>query len=219
MKLLLYSDFSHMPTKDVLDALKDNVGGVTCLFCSYADEQAPNYTNRAKRTLYRVFSKIIDLHEGYDFKDKIDCIFINGGYNFELSYKLKKYNQFEKIISLVRDGTLYIGNSAGSVMAGEGHEWTSEYEPPRFEVDLEKHKFGFGFIKGNVLVHTSKFIYSDRKKDLVKEVDYIHYLRNKKKLEKYIAIPNNGVAIVEDDKIRLKIYPWKRVIEESKERE
>ena len=137
MKLLLYSDFKCMPIVDVKRFLPDDGKKKVCLFCTYADDEAEGYNNRAKAHLEEIFDEIIVLTPDFDFKAPIDCVFINGGYNYELSYKLKKYNQFDKIKELARKGVLYIGNSAGSVMVGNDFSYTLEYDPPRIEMNFE----------------------------------------------------------------------------------
>lgn len=211
MNLLLYSDFSNTPN-DELTEYFGNKKNKTCLFCAYADEDAHSYISREKKTLSKVFENIIDLTPNYNFRDKIDCVFISGGFNFELSYKLKKYNQFAKIKKLIEDGVLYIGNSAGSVMAGVDFEFTLNYEPPRFELDIATNKYGFGFIRNNVLVHFSKYIFSVKKQALELENSYTNHLKVKLKHPEYLTIPNNGVAIVKGNKIKIKKYSWNKIV-------
>lgn len=217
MNLLLYSDFSNTP-KNELTEYFGNLKNKICLFCAYADEDAHSYIKREKNALSKIFENIIDLTPNYKFKDKIDCIFISGGYNFELSYKLKKYNQFDKIKNIVKSGVLYIGNSAGSVMAGVDFEFTLNYEPPRFELEIDSNKYGFGFIKNNVLVHFSKYIYSVKSQTLAKEEGYINHLKVKYIHPDYITIPNNGVAIVKDNKIKIKKYSWNKILKYNLEK-
>ena len=190
MNLLLYSDFSNTPKNELINYF-GNLENKTCLFCSYADEDAHSYIKREKNALSKVFENIIDLTPNYQFKDKIDCIFVSGGFNFELSYKLKKYNQFNKIKNLVEKGVLYIGNSAGSVMAGVDFEFTLDYEPPRFELEIATNKYGFGFINNNILVHFSKYIFSVKQQVLISEECYINQFKVKLNHPEYITIPNN----------------------------
>ena len=53
----------------------------------------------------------------YRDNTQVDCIYICGGNTFYLLYKLRESGYFAKIIEWVNDGLLYVGVSAGSVIA------------------------------------------------------------------------------------------------------
>ena len=48
---------------------------------------------------------------------EVDCIYVCGGNTFYLLHKLKESGYFDKIKQWVNDGLLYVGASAGSVIA------------------------------------------------------------------------------------------------------
>ena len=86
-------------------------------------------------------------------------IFVKGGNTVQLLHLLRKYNQFDKIKDLVNNGVLYVGQSAGAIIAGIDTEWTLKSEP--YNVDLKsifgKDAYrGFCFVDSNILVHASK---------------------------------------------------------------
>ncbi len=53
----------------------------------------------------------------YRDNTQVDCIYVCGGNTFYLLYKLKESGYFAKIIEWVNEGLLYVGVSAGSVIA------------------------------------------------------------------------------------------------------
>lgn len=214
MKLLLYSEYCYMPNNDVFKALEKNKKPLTCLFCAYAEENETNYIKRTKNNLSKVFNTIIDLTPAYKFNDKIDCIFVNGGSNFELVYKLKKYNQFNKLKNMVESGTLYIGNSAGSVLCSKNFLWTNEYEPPEIaDCIAEENCNGFGFVDKNILAHASKYKIKQNQGLVFDKERWHNYVTIKLKQPNPLKIPNNGVAIVNNNNIKVKTYPWKKLVE------
>lgn len=210
MKLLLYSDYYNMPNKDVMNM---KINTQNCLFCTYADEEAVAYNQMAKSHLSEIFSNIIDLTPDYDFKDKIDCIFMNGGNVFELIYKLKKYKQFDKIKNMVENNILYIGNSAGSDLCGDDLMFINEFEPPKIKMKIEENCHGFGFIKKSILVHAGKFRLSSKHGLIFDKGAYSIYLKFKIKQKNNIKIPDNAVLKVVDDVFKIKKYPWKKLVE------
>ena len=216
LNLLLYSDFYCMPTSDVFKSLKGFSRPLTCLFCNYADEQKSNYYKRTIKQLKKIFDNIIELQPNYKFNNAIDAIFINGGNNFELIYKLKKYNQFNKLKKIIENGTLYIGNSAGSVICGKNILWTKAYEPPQINDCLaEENCIGFEIVDRNILAHASKFSYRENKGLLYNKNSYYNYVTIKLKQPNQLKIPNNGVAIINGDAIKVKTYSWKKIIDQK----
>jgi len=216
MNLLLYSDFYCMPISDVLNALKGKQKPLTCLFCNYAEEEKSNYYNRTIKHLREIFDNIIELHPGYKFNNAIDAIFVNGGSNFELVYKLKKYNQFDKLKKMVENGTLYIGNSAGSMLCSKNFLFSKLYEPPEIEDCIaEENCTGFGFIDKSMLMHASKYKFREKKGLIFDKETYHTYITIKLKQPNPLKIPNNGVYIVADKLAKLKVYPWKKIIEQK----
>ena len=215
MKLLLYSNYWSMPNDDIIKLLGKRGG--CCLFCDYADRRAFNYIENVKKHLSEVFDKIVDLSAGYKFKDEIDCIFINGGNNFELAYKLKKNNQFDIIRQMILSGVLYVGDSAGSMLLGDDFSFSLAYEKPERSLDIEEFSKGFGIIHKNIVVHASRYTLSYRKGFYVSS-SWKTYLKYKKDLPNALKIPNNGVFVVNGDKSILKTYPYKTLIKLAKNR-
>lgn len=212
MNILLYSSYSSMPNTEILQVLGQNTK--TCLFCTYADENAPTYVEKILKNLSKVFEKIVPLTPKYKFDEKIDCIFMAGGNIFELIYKLKKYNQFDILKKMVENGTLYVGDSAGSELCAKDNQFVADFEPPQIEMDIKENCQGFGFVDKKVLVHASKYRYSHRHGLIFDKGGWHDYVVYKIKQKDSIKIPNNAVAILGGGgSLRIKKYPWKRLVE------
>lgn len=224
MKLLLCSDFSGVGYKYLKNFYRTGKG-LTALFVGYAcEDDAEMYTSGAKDRLSDFGCKIIDLTKNYKFKDKIDIVFVRGGNVTKLIHYLKKYNQFEAVKSLAEGGALYIGNSAGSVLAGSDTEWTLDAEP--YSVDLKKlygedALKGYGFVQKMVFVHASKYRMCreyERQPDepLFRTLDtdcFPAYLEDKRKYKRsdYIKLANNEVLLVDGKTSVIKKYNWQKI--------
>lgn len=214
MKILLYSSYSAMPNTEILKMF--DTPPTTCLFCTYADENAPVYVEKILANLKKVFTKIIPLTPDSDFHQPFDCIFMAGGNIFELIYKLKKYNQFDKIKKLVEKGVLYIGDSAGSELCATDNLFVADFEPPQIEMNIKQNCHGFGFVQNKILVHASRYRLSHRWGLIFDKGSWHDYVTFKCKQKGALKIPNNAVAIVTDDGIKVKKYSWKKLVEINK---
>ena len=223
MRLLLCSDFSAVGYK-WLNRFFDEFDGLNCLFVGYAQEDEFPLESSAAQVFLGLKIKVINLDKGYDFKDKIDMIFVRGGNTTRLIHYLKKYGQYEKIKELAESGVLYIGNSAGSVLAGNDTEWTLEAEP--YEPDL-KTLFGkdalkgFGWINKMVFVHCTRYRMSgfdeQESPDAVfRTLDtwcYPAYLKDcrKYKKEEYMRIGNNQAYYENGDNKKILTFNWRNI--------
>ena len=210
MKLLLCSDFSGVGYK-WLDKFFDGLKGRKCLFVGYAQEDECELESGSAECLKNMGMNVFSLTKGYNFKDKLDVIFIRGGNTTRLIHYLKKYNQFEKIKELVeKQNVVYIGSSAGAVLAGSDTEYCLRSEPYEYDIKIEYGKDalkGYNWIDKMVFVHTTKYFISfdeDYKNDkltcLMEDTFcYPAYLEEIKIYDKseYIEIGNNQVLIVD----------------------
>lgn len=233
MKVMLSGDFINVGSRFCDDFLVSADEKLNVLFCAYAFENGTEYNNAQKMALKRAFNvnKIIDLTEDYDFKDKIDVIFVNGGYGIaNLVEKLVKSGHDKKILELVKNGTIYIGESSGAKIAGD-------YSVPQvfedIEEDLEtlnkrrKNFKGFHFVDGVVLTHMSRYRFPKNYSDiatptyrilnrtskgvnpLAKNLGIIRVLRSMN--VKYITIRENEVLIINNNQIKRKTLEWSKL--------
>lgn len=170
MKLLLCSDFSGVGYK-FLDKFFTETEGLNCLFVGYAQDDPYELFSGTAVKLEKMGINVFSLVEGFKFDRKIDMVFVRGGNTTRLIHYLRKFNQYDKIKDLIENqNVLYIGSSAGSVLAGTDSEYCLRSEP--YDVDV-KSEFGedalkgFGWIDKMVFVHTTpnRMCYSDEMKN------------------------------------------------------
>lgn len=218
MKLLLCSDFSGVGFRYLKRFFKQTKG-LNCLFVGYASEDEFELESGAATKFKEMGMNVFSLTRGYDFKDKIDIVFVRGGNTTRLIHFLREFGQYEKIKSLVEnEDVLYIGSSAGSVLVGTDTEWTLDAEP--YEPDLkpiygEDALKGFGFIKKLVFVHCSKYLVWYEKEEgkytYYRGLDtfcYPAYLVDKKRFKRheYLKIDNNQAYYVNGSEEKMLTY-------------
>ena len=225
MKLLLCSDFKNIGYK-YMSKFFDLKEKYICLFINYASEDFENdeiYTCSAMEKIKSLNCDIIELNESFDFNSKIDFIFVRGGNTTKLIHLLKKFNQFDKVKNLVELGTLFIGESAGAVLAGSDTEWTLRTEPYDFDIKNEYGNDalkGYGFIDKMIFVHCSKYrfpysceIIDNKIVRLPNREYYAAYLGDKKLYNKdtYITLGNNQVYYVNGNISKILTYDWSKI--------
>ena len=210
MRLLLCSDYAGVGYK-FLNKFFKTTKGLNCLFVGYAQDDIDEMQSFSAARFKDENINVIRLEKDYNFKDKIDMIFVRGGNTTRLIHYLKKYNQFEKIKELVeKQNVVYIGSSAGAVLAGSDTEYCLRSEPYEYDIKIEYGKDalkGYNWIDKMVFVHTTKYFISfdkDYKNDkltcLMEDTFcYPAHLEEIKIYDKseYIEIGNNQVLIVD----------------------
>ncbi len=213
MRVLLYSDFGSI-TKDKETIIQNipNIEKAKVLFVPYADKTATAYKERAKEKLYSCgISKgnIVEIKQKTELERfKFDLVYVSGGNTIQLLHLLKKYNQFDFVLNLVKNNVLYIGDSAGSVIAGNSVEYTQSYEP--FCEKLDSYN-GFSFIDKLIIVHAGEKRFDQETHCAVTdEKGYETYLTHKKPMEKFphFSIANNQFLSIFDKDIQLHTVNW-----------
>ena len=156
------------------------------------DETEESYVNESKnelRSLGFKDIKVLDLHKPMK-PDPADIVYVCGGNTFAILQKMKETGVDKFIIDSVNKGALYIGVSAGSIMAGKTIEiagWGSTGD--KNEVGL-KDLTGFGFTDVAVFPH-----YQTSQKDEVAEF-------KKRATYPVIEITDNQMVFVRDNKAK-----------------
>ena len=231
MNLFLCSNFKFL-AKRYLSNFFDLDKMHNCLLVGYADDEGDFYSESNTIFLESLNFNVFHLDENYKFFDKIDMIFVKGGNTVQLLHLLRKYNQFDKIKDLVNNGVLYVGQSAGAIIAGIDTEWTLKSEP--YNADLKsifgKDAYrGFCFVDSNILVHASKlrFPFSCEIENAGKEnfrvsnkLFYGAYLKEKKMLasQKLIILKDNGALLMNNNKTKIVNFDWSNYPVEDKNR-
>lgn len=224
MKLLLCSDFSGVGFRFLKKFFKETKG-LNCLFVGYANDDEDDELESGAATRFKLMGmNVFSLTENYDFSDKIDIVFVRGGNTTRLIHLLRQYGQYNKIKDLVeKQGALYIGSSAGSVLAGTDTEYTLEAEPyepdlkPLFGDDALK---GFGWIDKLVFVHCNKYVMMyekvNDKYEFFRVPDtfcYPAYLVDKKKFKRgqYLKIDNNAAFMMNGKTCQMLKFNWRHL--------
>src|SRR5262245_656999 len=101
--------------------VRDFVGNRTrVLFVPYALHNRRAYCEQAEGRSHRMgleFTSIHDISNASRAIEQSEIIFIGGGNTFRLLHELQENNLIEPIRRAVRGGSLYIGSSAGSIVA------------------------------------------------------------------------------------------------------
>ena len=223
MKLLLCSNFKFLGPKFLPEffdlGLKRN-----CLFVPYADEDKDFVSESTVEFLESLNFNVFHLNQDYKFDKDIDVIYVKGGNVTQLLHYLRMYGQFEKIKEMVESGVLYIGQSAGAVVAGSDTEWTLASEPYDFDVKKQFGKnalFGFNFVKKLVFVHASRYrfpispeIESAGRSDfrLSNEFFYKSYLneRRQNRDKPFIVLKDNAAFLQNDDSGNIVYFDWSK---------
>ncbi len=193
MKLLLTSSGldSQKAKKEFLKLLNKPIGKTKVLMIfGVKNDEEMFYVNESKNELIELGinklnilnANISDDISSGDFND-FDVIYVCGGNTYYILDRLRKTGFDELIINSVNKGILYIGVSAGSIIAGKDIEiagWGSEGD----ENDIGlKDLRGFNFTDIAIFPH-----YEDR---LKKEVDEFS-----KKVNYPVKVLKNGEFIV-----------------------
>ncbi len=93
--------------------------------------------------------------------DRFDVVYVCGGNTFFLSEKLKKTGMDKKIVDLVRQGKVYVGVSAGSVIAGPDISIAGPFDENESGLS---DMAGWGLTDKVVTPH-----YTEKEKDIVEE--------------------------------------------------
>jgi dipeptidase E len=147
MKNILIASTSTLANQNYLDYLLPELqlhfqNCSTILFIPYARPSGIShgeYTAMVRLTFSKINKKVIGLHE---FEDAVQAlrnaegIFTGGGNTFVLVSQLYKTNSMETLSDVVKNGTPYLGTSAGSNICGLTMQTTNDMPivyPPSFK--------------------------------------------------------------------------------------
>lgn len=159
MKHIIIASTSTIHGGEPLDYLLDELrlffkNTSEILFIPYARPGGishDEYTKRTKTVFNKIDKNIVGIHEFQHPKDAISNakgIFTGGGNTFVLVNQLYKNDLIETIQSTVKNGTPYLGTSAGSNICGLTVNTTNDMPiiyPPSFKT--------FGFVPFNINPH------------------------------------------------------------------
>jgi dipeptidase E len=168
----------------------------------HAGEEEPEWLKNDRDSLinsgfivddYTITDK--DLNEIENELKTHDVIYISGGNTFYLLEKIQQTGCAKAIRDEVNNGKIYIGSSAGSVIAGPDIYPVLRLDDPKKAPNLKGHE-GIGIVDFVALPHWG----SEKFKELYlnQRLDHIYGINNK-----YILLNDYQYIEVEDDKYKI----------------
>lgn len=111
--------------------------------------------------------------------DDYDFIYMMGGNTFYLLSKIREYGFDKKIVNAIKNGIIYVGSSAGSIIMGNTIETACDEN--KYLTDFK----GLGLINGIIIPHAN-----NRK-------DYINKQRKKYKDQIFSIEDNKGIIFID----------------------
>ncbi len=146
MKNIIIASTSTVHGSDYLDYILDELteffkNTTTILFIPYARPSGishNNYTQKVSEAFAKINKTVKGIHEFENPVEAIkqaEAIFVGGGNTFVLTYQLYKNNLIEVLQTAIKNGTPYLGTSAGSNICGLTIKTTNDMPivyPPSF---------------------------------------------------------------------------------------
>ena len=124
-----------------------------------------------------------------------DVIFVSGGNTFYLLEKVKESGFDKVILSLIEKGVIYVGSSAGAILAGPSIEPAKDLDDPSKAPNLKSYE-GLGLVDFIILPHYGKEKYKEKYQKIMDE-----YGNGQHKL---VLITDEQSIIVEGDSYKIK---------------
>lgn len=119
---------------------------------------------------------------------KTKCIYISGGNTFYLLQELKKKNLVDLLIKRIKEGLLYIGESAGAIIMSKSIEYNQIMDDKNIAIELDDYT-GLNVFDHYVLPHLGEYPFEETAQ---KTLDTYQ--------DKIPLVPiNNNEAILVDD--------------------
>ncbi|MDR0733953.1 MAG: Type 1 glutamine amidotransferase-like domain-containing protein [Dysgonamonadaceae bacterium] len=128
---------------------------------------------------------------------KADFIYVGGGNTFFLLQELKRNGTDKLIIEQIKNGKLYIGCSAGSIIAAKNIEYVSIMDPIEPAPELNGDYSAFGVVDFYIVPHliTNSWVPSSYEESATKTIEkYFSTL-------KLIPVTDNQVVTVKNGKV------------------
>nr|WP_303972709.1 Type 1 glutamine amidotransferase-like domain-containing protein [Streptococcus merionis] len=118
-----------------------------------------------------------------------NCLCISGGNTFYLLQELKKKNLVELIKQRVTEGMLYIGESAGAIIASRSIEYSHIMDEPNIATELKDYS-GLNLWSKYLLPHNNEFPFEESTAEI------IHTYSEKLDL---LPIDNRTAVVIENE--------------------
>jgi dipeptidase E len=205
MKRLFLASVVPFVTDKLIEFLPKPPGELIVAFIPTAagleKEKHAWYIEEDKKKLKEAGFKVLDIElerktekQLRDEMKNIDIIFVAGGNTFYLLQEAKK-SGFDKLAKeLVDKGMVYVGSSAGAVLAGPNIEAVKTIDEPSKATELKSYE-GLGLVDFVVLPHFGEEEFKKGYDEILPELDRMPY--------KFIKINDKQAVVVEGDKVRI----------------
>ncbi|MDP2874438.1 MAG: Type 1 glutamine amidotransferase-like domain-containing protein [bacterium] len=203
MKLLLTS--TGLSTKNITDVflaeLKKDPSDCRVLMIAYAiSDEERVYVEDSKREMVQLGFKeikLLNLHNQINIKalTDFDVIYVCGGNTFSILDQIRRHGLDSLIVNLVKNGSFYVGVSAGSILAGPDIAiagWDKTWD--KNLVGL-KDTTGFNLVDFAVAPH-----FTEKERDILKRKSKdINYRVIPITDAQAVLVRDNGYQIIGDD--------------------
>lgn len=199
-KLFLSSSF--VDVADLLPLFEKELTGKTVSFIPTAStvEKVTFYVQAGKEALESLGMIVDVLDLSSENPDEIrrriavnDCMYVSGGNTFFLLQELKRTGADAVIVRAVQDGKLYIGESAGSIVASKNIEYVKAMDSSAKAPELTNFD-ALGLTDFYTVPHVRNFPFKKSAKKIIDEYSASLNL---------LAIANDEAIVVEDDALRI----------------
>ena len=199
-KLFLSSSF--VDVAGLLPLFEKELTGKTVSFIPTAStvEKVTFYVKAGKEALERLGMIVDVLDISSENPDEIrrriaanDCIYVSGGNTFFLLQELKRTGADAVIVRAVKGGKLYIGESAGSIVASKNIEYIKAMDSSKKAPELTNFD-ALGLTDFYTVPHVRNFPFKKAAKKIIDEYSASLDL---------LAIANDEAIVVEDDAVRI----------------
>jgi dipeptidase E len=203
MKKLFLSSYFSGVAKLLPDFTNNTCFGKKVVFIPTASivEKVTFYVEADKKALLKLGLVIDELEISTashgEIETKIadaDYIFIEGGNTFFLLQELKRTGADELIIKHINEGKLYIGASAGSMIASKDIEYAKYMDSPKAAQGLGDNFAALGVVDFYVVPHCANFPFKKAAEKIISKYSDTLDLR---------PISNNQVVSVEGEKVEI----------------
>lgn len=202
MKKLFLTSEANVVIDKIIELLPDKPKNLRLAFIPTAADpyEDKSWLEEDRQALIKYGFNVINI----DLKNKtkkalekelknIDIIFVAGGNTFYLLEKANKSGFTDVIRELVDKGTIYIGSSAGTVLASPDIGYIKELDEPQ-KANLSSYK-GLNLVDFSILVHWGEKKYKK---------EYLKLIRNNYFLDqKTVLLTNKQAILVWGDKYKI----------------
>ncbi|MGI5097691.1 Type 1 glutamine amidotransferase-like domain-containing protein [Treponema socranskii] len=199
-KLFLSSSF--VDVAGLLPLFEKELTGKTVSFIPTAStvEKVTFYVQAGKEALESLGMIVDVLDISSESPDEIrrriaanDCMYVSGGNTFFLLQELKRTGADAVIVRAVKGGKLYIGESAGSIVASKNIEYIKAMDSSKKAPELTNFD-ALGLTDFYTVPHVRNFPFKKAAKKIIDEYSASLNL---------LAIANDEAILVEDDAVRI----------------